>query len=46
MRNKKYGLPDMRMDSKPRAKGRYSPKRADGSINTEPQERMKNSAHR
>nr|WP_077624357.1 small acid-soluble spore protein K [Sediminibacillus massiliensis] len=46
MRNKKYGFTDQRMDSVPRAKTRYSSTRADGSINTKPQERMKNSSNR
>ncbi|SDK34036.1 small acid-soluble spore protein K [Sediminibacillus albus] len=46
MRNKEIGFTDKRMDGKPRAKARFSPKRADGSINTRPQARMKNSSSR
>lgn len=48
MRNKKYGFPKDRphMDGLPRAQAKYSPKRADGSTNTRPQERMRKSNER
>ncbi|MDL4841869.1 small, acid-soluble spore protein K [Aquibacillus rhizosphaerae] len=48
MRNKKYGFPVDRphMDGLPRARAEYSSKRADGSINTQPQERMQKSSKR
>ncbi|MCT2534381.1 small, acid-soluble spore protein K [Aquibacillus koreensis] len=46
MRNKKYGFPVDRphMDGLPRAKAKFSPKRANGTINTRPQERMQKSS--
>ncbi|AXN39579.1 small, acid-soluble spore protein K [Peribacillus butanolivorans] len=44
MRNKQKGFPNIQ--GKPRAKARYASKRADGSINTHPQERMKASNER
>ncbi len=40
MRNKKTGFPDAKFSGEPRAKEEYASKRADGSINTHPQERM------
>ncbi|MFF2289688.1 small, acid-soluble spore protein K [Peribacillus butanolivorans] len=44
MRNKQKGFPSIQ--GEPRAKARYASKRADGSINTHPQERMKASSQR
>ncbi|MRH44659.1 small, acid-soluble spore protein K [Aquibacillus halophilus] len=46
MRNKKKGFPEKNMDGEPRAKARFSPQRADGTTNTDPQERMKKSSDR
>ncbi|MCD8503224.1 MAG: small, acid-soluble spore protein K [Bacillaceae bacterium] len=44
MRNKEKGFPNrMSLDGEPRAKAEYASKRADGSINNHPQERMENS---
>lgn len=44
MRNKEKGFPNrMSFDGEPRAKPEYSSKRANGTINDHPQERMKNS---
>ncbi|RXJ00394.1 small, acid-soluble spore protein K [Anaerobacillus alkaliphilus] len=44
MRNKEKGFPvRMSLDGEPRAKAEFASKRADGSINTHPQERMRNS---
>lgn len=41
MRNKAKGFPNrMSFDGEPRAKAAYASKRADGSTNTHPQERM------
>ncbi|QDP39378.1 small acid-soluble spore protein K [Radiobacillus deserti] len=46
MRNKKKGFPEMNMDGMPRARAKFSPMRANGTINTKPQQRMKQSSHR
>ncbi|MBM7572465.1 small acid-soluble spore protein K [Aquibacillus albus] len=47
MRNKKYGFTDQKMEGgEARAKAAYSSKRADGTINTDPQGRMKKSSNR
>ncbi|WP_070121070.1 small, acid-soluble spore protein K [Bacillus marinisedimentorum] len=44
MRNKEQGFPpNMSLDGEPRAKAEYSSRRADGTINTRPQERMRKS---
>ncbi|WP_078597555.1 small, acid-soluble spore protein K [Evansella clarkii] len=41
MRNKAKGFPNrMSLDGEPRAKPAYASKRADGTINTRPAERM------
>lgn len=44
MRNKVKGFPyghDNKFEGEPRAKAEFASKRADGTINTHPQERMK-----
>lgn len=44
MRNKERGFPNQnnnKFEGEPRAKAEYASKRADGSINTHPQERMR-----
>ncbi|MFE8700573.1 small, acid-soluble spore protein K [Cytobacillus sp. FJAT-54145] len=49
VRNKAKGFPygnDNKFEGEPRAKAEYASKRADGSINTQPQERMRASANR
>ncbi|KKK36550.1 spore protein K [Mesobacillus campisalis] len=49
MRNKARNFPHMnsnRFEGEPRAKAEYNSRRADGSINTHPQERMHASSHR
>ncbi|MDG5472222.1 small, acid-soluble spore protein K [Jeotgalibacillus sp. ET6] len=49
MRNKAKNFPEMTMKGeagKARAKSRFASKRADGTINTHPQERMEASGHR
>jgi len=49
MRNKAKGFPyenEQRLDGEPRAKAEYASKRADGTINTNPQERMRASGAR
>lgn len=49
MRNKKRGFPNQnrnKFQGEPRAKAEYASTRADGSINTHPQERMKASSER
>ncbi|RDU35934.1 small, acid-soluble spore protein K [Neobacillus piezotolerans] len=49
MRNKAKGFPygnDNKFEGEPRAKAEYASKRADGTINTHPQERMKASSQR
>ncbi|WP_071458745.1 small, acid-soluble spore protein K [Bacillus massilinigeriensis] len=49
MRNKAKDFPEMngnRLEGQPRAKSQYASKRADGTINTHPQERMFASSHR
>ncbi|MCD7036379.1 small, acid-soluble spore protein K [Metabacillus sp. GX 13764] len=47
MRNKAKGFPHInRNEGEPRARDEYSSKRADGSINTHPQERMRASGAR
>ncbi len=49
LRNKEKGFPNQNNDKfqgEPRAKPEFSSKRADGSINTHPQERMRASNQR
>ncbi|WP_170006512.1 small, acid-soluble spore protein K [Bacillus fonticola] len=50
MRNKAKGFPSagsgQKFEGEGRAKAEYNSKRADGSINTHPQERMRASTHR
>ncbi|KYC62846.1 small, acid-soluble spore protein K [Heyndrickxia coagulans] len=49
MRNKEKGFPyhhDNVYEGKPRAKAEYASKRADGTTNTHPQERMHASGRR
>lgn len=47
MRNKAKNFPNaFRQEGQPRAKAEYASTRADGSINTHPQERMHASSHR
>lgn len=49
MRNKERGFPNQnrnKLEGEPRAKAEYASKRADGTINTHPQERMRASGHR
>lgn len=49
MRNKAKGFPskvDNQFEGQPRARDEYASKRADGSINTHPQERMRASGLR
>ena len=49
LRNKQKGFPNQnnnKFQGEPRAKAEFSSKRADGSINTHPQERMKASNER
>jgi small acid-soluble spore protein K (minor) len=47
MRNKEKGFPNrISYDGEPRAKEEYASKRANGTINTHPQDRMRNSSHR
>ncbi|MGM9926423.1 MAG: small, acid-soluble spore protein K [Bacillus sp. (in: firmicutes)] len=47
MRNKAKNFPNaFRLNGEPRAKAEYASTRANGSINTHPQERMYSSSHR
>lgn len=49
MRNKKKGFPNQnnqKFEGEPRAKAEYASTRADGTINTHPQERMRASGLR
>ncbi|WP_069202994.1 small, acid-soluble spore protein K [Bacillus testis] len=47
MRNKAKNFKEIkRLEGEPRAKAAYASTRADGSINTHPQERMYDSSHR
>jgi small acid-soluble spore protein K (minor) len=49
MRNKVQGFPNQnnnKLEGEPRAKAEYASKRANGTINTHPQERMNASTHR
>jgi small acid-soluble spore protein K (minor) len=49
LRNKEAGFPNMsnnKFEGEPRAKAEYASKRADGTINTHPQERMRASGSR
>ncbi|MFB6468359.1 small, acid-soluble spore protein K [Cytobacillus sp. Hz8] len=49
MRNKVKGFPyghDNKLEGEPRAKTEFTSRRADGTINTHPQERMYASSHR
>ncbi|KGP71638.1 small, acid-soluble spore protein K [Pontibacillus yanchengensis] len=45
-RNKTVNFPEEKPNGKPRAQAQYASKRADGSINTRPQERMHQSSKR
>ncbi|WML57370.1 small, acid-soluble spore protein K [Neobacillus sp. PS2-9] len=49
MRNKETNFPKQnnnKLEGEPRAKAEYASKRADGTINTHPQERMRASGER
>ena len=49
MRNKERNFPNLnepKLEGEPRAKAEYASKRADGTINTRPQERMRASGER
>jgi small acid-soluble spore protein K (minor) len=49
MRNKETNFPNQnnnKLEGEPRAKAEYASKRADGTINTHPQERMRASSTR
>jgi small acid-soluble spore protein K (minor) len=49
LRNKAHGFPNQnnqKLEGEPRAKAEYASVRADGTINTHPQERMYASSHR
>jgi small acid-soluble spore protein K (minor) len=49
MRNKQVNFPNQnnqKLEGEPRAKAEYASKRADGTINTHPQERMRASGER
>jgi small acid-soluble spore protein K (minor) len=46
MRNKVTGFPKDMQQDEPRAKAEFASRRADGTINTHPQERMHASSHR
>jgi small acid-soluble spore protein K (minor) len=49
MRNKETNFPNQnnnKLEGEPRAKAEYASKRADGTINTHPQERMRASSVR
>lgn len=49
MRNKETNFPNqhgMKIEGEPRAKAEFASKRADGTINTHPQERMRASSQR
>ncbi|MFD1020605.1 small, acid-soluble spore protein K [Thalassobacillus hwangdonensis] len=46
MRNKTVGFPEMKANGEARAKAEFASKRADGTINTKPQQRMARSSHR
>ncbi|WP_174732569.1 small, acid-soluble spore protein K [Mesobacillus harenae] len=47
MRNKASNFPNIkRIEGGPRAKAKFASRRADGTINTHPQERMKASSNR
>lgn len=49
MRNKQRNFPNQnnnKLEGEPRAKAEYASKRADGTINTHPQERMRASGQR
>jgi small acid-soluble spore protein K (minor) len=49
MRNKERNFPNQnhnKLEGEPRAKAEYASKRANGTINTHPQERMSASNHR
>ena len=49
MRNKETGFPNqnnIKLEGEPRAKAEYASKRANGTINTHPQERMRASGQR
>jgi len=49
MRNKESGFPNQnnnKFEGKPHARAEYASKRADGTINTHPQERMRASGNR
>ncbi|AND38710.1 MULTISPECIES: small, acid-soluble spore protein K [Bacillaceae] len=49
MRNKARNFPNqnnIKLEGEPRAKAEYASRRADGTINTHPQERMRASSNR
>lgn len=46
MRNKVKGFPEVKHSEEPRAQSKYASRRADGTINTHPQERMRASSNR
>ena len=49
VRNKERGFPNQnnnKFEGEPRAKAEYASRRADGTINTQPQERMRASGQR
>ena len=46
MRNKVNNFPNIKLGGEPRAKAEYASRRADGTINTHPQERMRASTNR
>ncbi|MDC3418197.1 small acid-soluble spore protein K [Aquibacillus salsiterrae] len=46
VRNKDHGFTDQRIEDMPRARAEFSSLRANGTINTKPQERMKHSNDR
>jgi small acid-soluble spore protein K (minor) len=49
MRNKAHNFPsqsNIKLEGEPRAKAEYASRRADGTINTHPQERMRASTNR
>ncbi len=49
VRNKERNFPnqkDIKLEGRPQAEAKYASKRADGTINTQPQERMRASTKR
>ncbi|MFC0521987.1 small, acid-soluble spore protein K [Pontibacillus salicampi] len=45
-RNKTVNFPEKKPNGEPQAKAEYASKRANGTINTRPQERMRHSSKR